>query len=397
MVDEQFGKLAAMRRVDHIKALGVAVALIRAYTDKFIATELKQVARRWGRRFLGEALLLKSSDADKNLFLADPRWPAKNDNNKRNFKDMRDKSKPDLSLVPPQARHHFTLADQVDQLVAASEADADIGFMARLLSLCSLPRTNPGDQKEYKRINGPYTLYMNATANNKLPYGNLPRLILAWLCTEVVKTQSREIVLGKSLAEFMRKLGIGSDSGGSRGEGTRLRNQMKRLFHCTVSLISEHAHGERFVTSPIADRGEFWWDPTRSDERPLWSSKIRIGEDFFNQIISHPVPIDMNTLKALKRSSVGLDMYLWLVYRTFSLTRPLSLSWRQIYRQFGADPANATDKFAVRGFREKALRELNKIKTAWPGLNYGTARGVLILYPSKSAIPPAPKPLRLAE
>ena len=56
----------------------------------------------------------------------------------------------------PQARYHFTQADQVNQLVRASEADADRGFMARLLALCSLPRTNPGDRKEYRRGNGPY-------------------------------------------------------------------------------------------------------------------------------------------------------------------------------------------------------------------------------------------------
>ena len=48
----------------------------------------------------------------------------------------------------PQALHHFTRFDQVDQLVGASEVDPDLGFMARLLALCSLPRTNPGDRKE---------------------------------------------------------------------------------------------------------------------------------------------------------------------------------------------------------------------------------------------------------
>ena len=42
----------------------------------------------------------------------------------------------------PQARHHFTRFDQVNQLVAASEADPDLGFMARMMALCSLPRTN---------------------------------------------------------------------------------------------------------------------------------------------------------------------------------------------------------------------------------------------------------------
>ena len=43
----------------------------------------------------------------------------------------------------PQARHHFTRFDQVNQLVSASEADPERGFMARMMALCSLPRTNP--------------------------------------------------------------------------------------------------------------------------------------------------------------------------------------------------------------------------------------------------------------
>ena len=56
----------------------------------------------------------------------------------------------------PQARHSFTVADQVNQLINASEADPDMGFMARLMALCSLPRTNPGNRIRYKRVNGNY-------------------------------------------------------------------------------------------------------------------------------------------------------------------------------------------------------------------------------------------------
>ena len=55
----------------------------------------------------------------------------------------------------------------------------------------------------------------------------------------------------------------------------------------------------------------------------------------------------MNTLKALKRSTLGLDLYLWLTYRTFALRAPLRLTWQQLYRQFGAHPAKASDKFTV--------------------------------------------------
>ena len=289
----------------------------------------------------------------------------------------------------PQARHHFTQADQVNQLVSASEADPDLGFMARLLALCCLPRTNPGERYRYVRRNGPYTLVMSATGLNKLPFGNLPRLLLAWVCTEAVRTQSRELVLGKSLSEFMRTLGIGSDSGGSRGELTRLRNQMKRLFRCTVSLTYEDERGDASVSSSVADRAEFWWSARKPDHPSLWESKIYLSEPFFNEIINHPVPLDLNTLTALKRCSLGLDLYLWLSYRIFSLRVPLQLSWRQLYRQFGTDPAKASDKRIIKIFRRQALRELKKIKLAWPDLNYSTVPGLLILYPSTPAISPA--------
>ena len=237
---------------------------------------------------------------------------------------------PAQALIPsPPTQRHFTRADQVNQLASASEADPDLGFMARMMVLCSLPRSNPGDRHQYKRVNGPYKLILSRTGEYKLPFGNLPRLLMAWASTEAVRTQSRELVLGDSLSEFMRALGVYSNSGRVH---TRLRNQMNRLFHSSVEFTQEHEQGNRFVASRVVDRGEFWWDPKRPDDRSLWDSKIRLGEDFFHEIIRHPVPLDMNTLTALKRSSLGLDLYLWTAYRTFSLKRPMRLSWRQVYR-----------------------------------------------------------------
>ena len=121
----------------------------------------------------------------------------------------------------------------------------------------------------------------------------------------------------------------------------------------------------------------------------LWESKIYLGEAFFQEIIRHPVPLDRNTLKALKRCSLGLDLYLWITYRTFALRAPLRLTWRHLYRQFGTDSTKASDKQTVKFFRRRVLRELKKIKIAWPGLNYATAPGVLILYPSTPVIAPS--------
>ena len=88
------------------------------------------------------------------------------------------------------------------------------------------------------------------------------------------------------------------------------------------------------VNAVIADSTVFWWN--KPDQPSLWDSKIELGEKFYNEIINHPVPIEMNTLTALKRSSLGLDLYLWLVYRTFTLRAPLRLTWRLLYRSSGA-------------------------------------------------------------
>ena len=183
----------------------------------------------------------------------------------------------------------------------------------------------------------------------------------------------------------MRTLGIYNSGGKPQ---TRLRNQMKRLFNAHVQLVYEDEHGEARISSSVADRTEFWWNDRKPDEPTLWESKIELGEKFFQEIINHPIPIDMKTLTALKRCSLGLDLYLWLTYRTFTLRAPQRLTWRQLYQQFGTDPAKSSDKRIVKIFRRQALRELNKIKTAWPELNYATAPGVLILHPSTPAIAP---------
>ena len=296
----------------------------------------------------------------------------------------------------PQARHHFTRFDQVEQLVRASEATADTGFMARLMMLCSLPRTNPGRQLQHKRVNGPYRLYMQAGPETKLPFGNLSRLLLAWVCTEAVRTQSRELFLGASLSGFMRKLDMAPVGGGSRGDRTRLRDQMRRLFNAHIQLAYEDKQVSASVNSPVASRTGFWWNERKTSERLGWESKVELGEKFFHEIIRHPVPMDLNILKALKRSSLGIDLYLWLTYRTFTLKRPLRLSWASLYRQFGADPVKAGERVTVDNFRKDCLRELKKIKVAWMDLNYVAAPGALVLRSSKPAVPRAASSRRVA-
>ena len=122
---------------------------------------------------------------------------------------------------------------------------------------------------------------MIAGGGNKLPYGNFPRLILAWLCTETVRTQSRVLVLGRSLAKFMKTLGVYS-SGGGRDQ-IKLRNQMRRLFGCSVQLSYKEENVERFVNSYIAESGEYWWNPQRPKQSLTVGQQDRTEREFLQR------------------------------------------------------------------------------------------------------------------
>jgi hypothetical protein len=327
------------------------------------------------------------------------------------FEDLTD-DESNAIVLTKQAEYHYSRLKQVNDLVGiADDPNADMGFMARLLTLCSLPRTNPGDRLQYKRQNGPYKLVMMAGGDNKLPFGNLPRLLLAWVCTEAVQTQDRKLILGHSLSAFMRDLGINSDSGGSRGDRTRLRNQIDRLFNCHVDLIYEDKHKKISTGGRFAPKTVLWWDYHQPQQDTLWQSWIQLGEELFTEIIAHPVPLDMRILKAMRRSPLGLDLYMWLSYKTYSLYRNRLenrrreqtgsntarlketevLSWPRLYMQFGVHPEQAIDNVVVQNFRKDVLRELRKLQICWRDLDFEKREGGLAI----NACPPSVNPRAL--
>jgi hypothetical protein len=298
------------------------------------------------------------------------------------------------SVAPTvQNKHHYTRRRQISNLARIpEEAIQDIGFMARLLTLCSLPRTDLGDQLQYKRQNGPYKLVLVAGGDNRLPFGSLPRLLLSWICTEAIRTKERRVLLGSSLSDFMRKVGMNSNSGGIRGDRERMKEQIDRLFNCHIDLIYEGRDVKISTGGRVASKAALWWEYTATKQGDLRHSWVELGEGLFNEIVACPVPIDLRILKAMRRSSLGLDLYTWLSYKTFSLysqgKQPERLSWTRLYAQFGAAPEQSGDKYVVRNFRRDFLRELIKLKLSWPTLAYSAPKGFLEVRPSLPSIAP---------
>ena len=78
---------------------------------------------------------------------------------------------------------------------------------------------------------------VSAGGLNKLPYGNLPRLLLAWVCSEAVRTQRRELVLWRSLYEFMRKLGMDDRSGSAENNYRSLTDKCREEFQVRQQVL----------------------------------------------------------------------------------------------------------------------------------------------------------------
>jgi len=269
------------------------------------------------------------------------------------------------------------------------------GYMGRTLVQATLPyREPPRTLEVWERVVGQTSLIIKQghTKNRAgqwqrigYPYGSYPRLMLAWIGAEVVRTRERTIVLGDSLASFMAELGIGEHrSGGKNGARTRLRDQMMRLFLADISAQLGGASTEENLhmkNLDVAENANLFWSPTNPDQAGLWQSTILLGETFFEETKANPVPVDLRALRALRSSPMALDLYCWMTYRYFSLKDTTTVPWSALHEQFGSETKT------LKKFRENFLPALKKVMTVYPAAKATPQAAGLFMEPSKTSVP----------
>ncbi len=260
----------------------------------------------------------------------------------------------------------------------AREAGA-LGFMARAMVQATLPHRKT-EGTYFERKNGRFTLSMLASPKIGLPYGSMPRLLLAWVTTEAVRTGSRELELGDSMSAFMAELGL-TATGGANGSITSLKNQTRRLFNATVSATYEDGQRVADIGYRLADRTVLWWHSKEPEQAGLWKSTITLSETFFNEVVDRPVPVDMRAIKALKQSPMALDIYMTLTYRMSYLKQPTVILWPSLAFQLGSDYSR------VRDFKAAFLAELRKVMLVYSGVQVEVLDEGLKIKPSLTHIP----------
>lgn len=262
--------------------------------------------------------------------------------------------------------------------VPAAPSSGALGFMARTLVQATLPHRDP-KTNEFTRVNGQYTLTLLAPSSIGLPYGSVPRLLLAWITTEAVRTQQPILHLGSSLTQFMRHLEL-TATGGRCGSITRLRDQMQRLFATSITGIYSGPDHWRLDALRVADSTQLWWHPQQPNASVGWASTLTLGHTFYREVIDRPVPVDLRVLKALRQSPLALDIYCWLTYRFSYLRYPTLITWEVLQAQFGADYHHTYH------FRERFLGALRKVCLVYPDARVTLLPEGILLSPSRTHI-----------
>ena len=162
-----------------------------------------------------------------------------------------------------------------------------------------------------------------------VPYGSRARLIILYLQSEALKTNSREVELGKTLHAWLRRLDI--PIGGK--SMAAVRDQAERISRCRMSFQIKQGNRTGLVNQSILDTAMFVEDD--STQGSLFIEKAKLSEMFFEQLKKHPVPIEEHAIAMIANNSMAIDVYCWLAYRLHSLSGPKLVTWKALHAQFG--------------------------------------------------------------
>ena len=208
-----------------------------------------------------------------------------------------------------------------------------------------------------------------------VPYGARARMILLYLQTQAIRTGSREVALGRSMRDWMERMGLSVG-----GETARaLREQAARISACSLKFFWEDGASDGFERAAIVRSGLRFHaeDPAQGS---LWEDRVLLDETFFAALRDHPVPLLEAAIRQLCDRSMSLDIYVWLAWRLHSLSRPTSISWPALHAQFG------TGYKAVRQFKPRFVEALGAALAAYPEARTELEDKAMTLYPARPPV-----------
>ena len=285
-------------------------------------------------------------------------------------------------MVPQKQRPLVDIAAEV-----MADERQSIGVSYTGFCLTSLPHKRLPDDQAWEKHGHRVTLLVEPgrmkTAEGEIklygvPYGARARMILLYLQTQAIRTNSPRVALGRSMRDWMERMGLAIG-----GETARsLREQSARIAGCTLKFFWEGeddtSHG--FKRGAIVDSG-LQFSTGDNTQASLWEDQVVLDPIFYQTLRDHPVPLQEAAIRQLRDRSMSLDLYVWLAWRLHTIGRPTPITWASIHTQFGA----GFDKLFH--FKPRFSEALAAAVAAYPEARVELGEKGITLYPSRPPIP----------
>jgi len=191
------------------------------------------------------------------------------------------------------------------------------------------------------------------------------RLVPLFLATLATRQQTRRITF-PSAAEMLDTFGM--QQGGSQYR--RLVGAFQRIFGATIFFgtdthrsVSRVVHEARFN---FMSEARIWYSRD-ADQQNLpgeCQNLIVLTEEFYREVLEHPIPTDLEAAKALSSSPAALDLFTWLSYRCFVARSEERIP---LFGEFGlANQLGCVEYSRPRRFRERLEQWLRLVQAMWP-------------------------------
>ncbi|WP_417820982.1 replication protein RepA [Terasakiella sp.] len=243
----------------------------------------------------------------------------------------------------------------------------------------ALPMDHPKSKtEEWQRINNDFKCILSSghipKDNNLipagLPFGSKARLILIYINTEAYRNDYGIISMGKSLSEFMKKLGI-HVTGGQNGSIRYIKEQAARLARCRFQFYYPKSFDSEYQIEDLAFANTQLWEITSN--KNSWVTELRVNKDFKASLDKHSVVLDAVAISILRNRPFALDWYIFLAFRLQATTREKLITWANLYGQLGSRTERIID------FKIKSIDALKLVSAVFPTARLNvTGQGVWV-------------------
>lgn len=207
-----------------------------------------------------------------------------------------------------------------------------------------------------------------------VPYGSRARLIMIYLQSEALRTKSREVQLGKSMRNWLGRMGVPIGGKSVRA----ISDQAERISSCRLTFSFNVGQGVAVDRCNIVD-GALFLEPGADGP---FLEVANLSDRFFSDLLRHPVPLEDAAVRAINNNSMALDLYAWLAYRLHILKGRTPISWSGLHMQFG----NGIKE--IYHFKPLFLANLRLALAVYPDAKVEVSDRGVDLHPSRPPVQP---------